>query len=288
MSGITNDSPDITGRAAIIAGATIAGATFAPGATAQPASPRELAGRAAIVTGARHNMGRSFAVELARMGADVLVHHHTPDTRDQAEETARLCQAHGARTAIFVGDLGRVDTVRRMHDAAFTAFGRVDIVVNHAGRIWKGPIADATDEEFERCLAINTRAMFYSMREAARRISDNGRIINTGTTLLCAMAPLYGVYAGTKAPIEEFTRMLAREIGGRGVTVNCVAPGPIDTPFFHAPETPESVAYATNAVPAKRLGRIGDVVPVVAFLASPRSQWISGQTIWVNGSYGTR
>ena len=126
------------------------------------------------------------------------------------------------------------------------------------------------------------------MREAARRISDNGRVINTGTSLLCAMTPNYGVYAGTKAPVEEFTRTLARELGARGVTVNCVAPGPIDTPFFHGPETPEAVAYATNSVPARRLGRVSDIVPVVTFLASPRAQWISGQTLWVNGSYGTR
>ncbi|MBR0642015.1 SDR family oxidoreductase [Plastoroseomonas hellenica] len=275
-------------RAAILSlGAAGSLAAFAAAAQ-QPATTRELAGKSALVTGARHNLGRGYAVALAQMGADILVHHHTPDTRDQAEETARLCRAQGVRTAIFTGDLGRSATVRAMYDAAIAAFDRIDVVVNSAGRIWKGPIAEAAEEEFERCLAINTRGMFFSMQEAARRIAEGGRIINIATSLLCATTPLYGIYAGTKAGIEEFTRTLARELGGRGVTVNAVAPGPIDTPFYRAPESPEAIAYATNAVPARRLGQIDDIVPLVAFLAAPRAQWISGQTIWINGAYGTR
>jgi NAD(P)-dependent dehydrogenase (short-subunit alcohol dehydrogenase family) len=187
----------------------------------------ELAGRAAIVAGARNNLGRGFAVALAEKGADVLVHHHTPDTRDQAEETARMCWEHGVRTAIFTGDLAPSANVRAMYDAAFSSFGRVDVVVNNAGRI-------------------------------------------------------------KKAPVEEFTRMLAREIGHRRVTVNVIAPGPVDTPFFHSQETPQTVAYLASSTPARRPGLVSDIVPVVAFLASPRAHWISGQTIWVNDGYGTR
>jgi NAD(P)-dependent dehydrogenase (short-subunit alcohol dehydrogenase family) len=285
-----SDSNGAIGRRHAIVAAGVAGAAVfgVSSAAAQTAGAKELAGKVAIVTGARNNLGRGYAVALAEMGADVVVHHHTPDTRDQADETARLCRVHGVRTAIFVGDLGGSATVRDMYDAAFNAFGKVDIVVNSAGRIWKGPMAQVAEDEFERCLAINTRAMFFSMQQAARRISDNGRVINIATSLLCAMTPLYGAYAGTKAPIEEFTRTLARELGERGVTVNAIAPGPVDTPFYHRPESPEATARVTAAVPAKRLGTIADIVPLVAFLASPRSQWISGQTLWINGAYATR
>ncbi|HEX2286629.1 MAG TPA: SDR family oxidoreductase [Mycobacterium sp.] len=285
------DEPQLSRRAMMTAGAIGAtGALVLGGAAAcaQGSPSGELAGKAALVTGARNNMGRGFAVALAEMGADVFVHHHKPETRDQAEETARLCHEHGARTSIFTGDLGNSATVRAMYDAAFDAFGRLDIAVNVAGRNLKAPMAQISEDEFERCLAINTRGMFYSMQQAAQRIADQGRIINIATSLLAAMTPLYGGYAGTKAPIEIFTRTLARELGERGVTVNAVAPGPVDTPFYHGPESPEAKARVINAVPARRLGVVGDIVPLVAFLASPRSQWISGQTLWINGAYDTR
>jgi len=257
-------------------------------ARAQTAGQRALAGKAALVTGARNNLGRGFAVALAEMGADVLVHHHTTATRDQAEETAQLCRAHGVRTAIFTADLALPANVRAMYDAVFERFGRLDVAVNSAGRIKKAPLAEVAEDEFERCVGINTRAMFFSMQEASKRIADNGRIINIGTSLLNASTPYYAAYAGTKAPVEEFTRMLAREIGHRGVTVNVVAPGAVDTPFFHGQETPESVAYLTDATPRKRLGMVSDIVPVVAFLATPAAHWITGQTIWVNDGYSTR
>jgi NAD(P)-dependent dehydrogenase (short-subunit alcohol dehydrogenase family) len=288
----TSDTSISIGRRRALAGLGVSGLVLmASEAATQPASAqtaRELAGKAALVTGARNNLGRGFAVALAEMGANVLVHHHTPDTRDQADETARQCRAHGVKTALFAGDLSRPATVRAMFDAALKSFGRIDVVVNNAGRIKKAPLAEVTEEEFELCMGINTRGTFFCMQEAARRISDGGRIINIGTSLLNASTPNYSAYAGTKAPMEEFARMLAREIGHRGVTVNVVAPGAVDTPFFHSQETPQSVAYLSAATPSKRLGRIADIVPMVAFLASARSQWVTGQTIWVNDGYSTR
>jgi NAD(P)-dependent dehydrogenase (short-subunit alcohol dehydrogenase family) len=281
-------------RRVLMTGAGLAAAAvLAAGAQAQAQTrprqgERDLQGKVALVTGARNNLGRGFAVALAEMGADVFVHHHTPDTRDQAEETARLCRAHGVRTEIYAAHLDGSASVRAMYDACFAAFGRLDVVVNNAGRIRKLPMSEISDDEFEACLAINTRAVFYSMREAARRIADNGRIINIGTSLLNASSPQYSAYAGTKAPMEEFSRMLSREIGSRRVTVNVVAPGAVNTPFFHGQETPSSVRYIQTATPAQRLGEVADIVPTVAFLASSRAHWITGQTIWVNDGYSTR
>lgn len=280
-------------RRGALAGAGLAGLAAMAAATEAHADtgsgrPRELAGKVALVTGARNNLGRGFAVALAEMGANVLIHHHTRDTRNQAEETARMCRAHGVRTKIFTADLAPPQNVRAMYDAAFDAFGRLDVVVNNAGRIRKLPLAEVPEEEFELCLGINTRAMFFSMQQAARRIADHGRIINIGTSLLNAMTGNYSAYAGTKAPVEEFTRALAREIGHRRVTVNVVAPGAVDTPFFRSQETPESIEYLSHATPAQRLGTVPDIVPMVAFLASRRAGWINGQTIWVNDSYSTR
>jgi NAD(P)-dependent dehydrogenase (short-subunit alcohol dehydrogenase family) len=137
-------------------------------------------------------------------------------------------------------------------------------------------------------VGINTKGMFFCMQEAARRISDNGRIINLGTSLLGATTGNYSAYAGTKAPIEHFTRALARELGARGITVNTIAPGAVDTPFFHGPETPQSVEYVKKAHVSGRLANVDDIVGVVEFLASPRSQWVSAQTLFVNNAYLAR
>jgi NAD(P)-dependent dehydrogenase (short-subunit alcohol dehydrogenase family) len=253
-----------------------------------PTGQRELAGKAAIVTGARNNLGRAFAVALARNGADVLVHYHRPGSRPEAEETARLVRAQGARAALVEGDLGAVANIKRVYDAAMKEFDRIDIVVNNAGYIRKRPLAEITEEEFDRSVAINTKAMFFSMQEAARRIRDNGRVINIGTSLLGATTGMYAAYAGTKAPIEQFTRALAKELGARGVTVNTIAPGAVDTPFFHGEENPQSVEYVKKAHVSGRLATVDDIVGTVEFLASPRAQWISAQTIFVNNAYLAR
>ncbi len=259
-----------------------------PIAQAQPSPDRQLAGKVAIVTGARANLGRGFAVALARHGADVVVHYHRPETVAEAEETARLVQEQGSRAVLVQGDLGKSETVKRMFDQAFESFGRADILINNAGAIVKKPIAEVTDDDLERMININTRGNFLCMREASRRLSDNGRIIHIATSLLAGAAPNYAAYAGSKAIVEEMTRMGARELGGRGITVNAVSPGPVNTSFFHSMETPETTQFAANLAVARRLGEISDIVPLVEFLALPSAQWITGQTVWINGGYLTR
>jgi NAD(P)-dependent dehydrogenase (short-subunit alcohol dehydrogenase family) len=218
----------------------------------------------------------------------VVVHHHGERSRPDAEETARLVRGAGRRAVVVEGDIAEVAAVRRLFVEADKAFGRLDVVVNNAGIIVKKPVVEITEEDFDRSFGVNAKGAFFVMQEAARRIADGGRIINIGTTLLGATTAFYSVYAGSKAPLEDFSRALAREIGGRGVTVNTIAPGPIDTPFYHGQENEQSTAYATRASVAGRLGRVDDIVPVVEFLASPRSQWITAQTIFVNGGYLTR
>ncbi|ABV94214.1 short-chain dehydrogenase/reductase SDR [Dinoroseobacter shibae DFL 12 = DSM 16493] len=286
---MTQTGPDLSRRATLLGlGATgLTGATVTA-ATAQTAPSRPLAGKVAIVSGARNNMGRAFAIKMGEMGADVVVHYHRAETLDQAEDTARLVEAAGGRAALTMGNLGQVENVRAMYDTAEQAFGGVDIVINNAGAILKKPMAEFTDAEFEQLDAINNRALFYSLREAALRMRDGGRIINIGTSLKAGAAPGYTIYSGTKAPVEEYSRMLAKELGPRLITVNTIAPGPVDTPFFHAQETEQSAAFAARLSTEQRLGRIEDIAPLAGFLASPESQWINGQTVWINGGYLTR
>lgn len=294
---MTKDTPDMNRRGALrmigigAAAAAAAGSVGTASAAAQTGgatTAKPLAGKVAIVTGARANMGRAFSEALAKMGADVVVHYHRASTRGEAEQTAALVRAAGQQAALVQGDLGDVSVVKAMFDTAEQRFGGVDIVVNNAGAIIKKPMADFTDEEFERLDAVNNRGLFYSLREAARRVRPGGRIINNGTSLLAGAAPGYAIYAGTKAPVEEYTRMLAKELGDKRITVNAIAPGPVNTPFFHSQENERSTAYAAGLSTEGRLGEVEDIVPLVEFLASPKSQWTNGQTLWVNGGYLTR
>ncbi|MEM8803990.1 MAG: SDR family oxidoreductase [Pseudomonadota bacterium] len=269
-----------------LAGAASMAATATSAVSA--GSEKPLAGKVAVVTGARNNMGRAFSVGLAELGADVMVHYHREETRAEAQETADMVQAQGVRAALASGDLGDSSVVSDLYDSANLTFGGVDIAVHTAGRIIKKPIGDFTDEDFAQLQNDNTATTFFSMREAARRLRDGGRIINVGTSLTAGTAPGYAGYAGTKAPVEEFTRILARELGPRRITVNTIAPGPVDTPFFHGAETPQTAAYAAGLSVEGRLGTVEDLTPLVQFLASSDSQWVNGQNLFVNGGYLTR
>lgn len=249
---------------------------------------QSLEGKVAVVTGGARNMGRAFCDALARMGADVVVHHHSERSAGQADEAAALVRSRGRRSLVVCGDLSVPRTVKELFDAVQAAFTHVDVVVNNAGVVIKKPMVEVSEADFDRSFGANAKAAFFVMQEAARRLRDGGRIINMGTTILGATIPFYSVYAGAKAPLEAFTRALAKEIGARGITVNVVAPGPIDTPFYHGAETPESVARATGASVAGRLGRVEDIVPLIEFLASPQSQWVTAQTLFINGGYLAR
>jgi len=138
--------------------------------------------RLAVITGSARNMGRAFAVALARLGADISVHHHGTASKSDAEETARLVREHGTRTIIVDGDLTDTKVVKHLFEATLGAFGRVDIVINNAGLVIKKPFTDISEAEFDRSFGINAKAAFFVMQEAARCIADNGRIINMGTT----------------------------------------------------------------------------------------------------------
>ncbi|MEM7056082.1 MAG: SDR family oxidoreductase [Pseudomonadota bacterium] len=276
-------------RRMALAGIATAGSAIAASVSAQAAtSDKVLSGKVAVVTGARRNQGRAYAVQLATMGADIVLHHHQPDGATDTAETARLVAEAGGRSVIGMGDLGDPTTAASLFDLAESEFGGADILVHTAGAIIKKPVADFTDADFEQLLNDNTRTTFYAMREGAQRLRNGGRIVAVGTSLTAGTAPGYAVYAGTKAPVEEFTRMMARELGSRGITVNNVAPGPLDNSFFHAAENPKTAAYAASLAPSGRLGTEADIVPVVASLTTEQGGWTNGQTLFINGGYVTR
>lgn len=264
-----------------------AGAARAQSA-ASAVDAKPLQGKVAIVTAARNNQGRAYAVALARLGADVVLHFHRVETREQNNETVRLVREQGVRVATVIGDMADTSVARAVFDTAQNSFGKVDIVVNTVGYIVKKAFAQLTEADYVRSERANVKALFQVFQQSAQRLAENGRLIHIGTSLTAGSAPGYALYAGTKAPCEEFTRMVAREVGKRGITVNTIAPGPLDNTFFHAAETPESARFAANLAIVGRLGKESDITPLVTFLAMPESQWVTGQTLWVNGGYLTR
>ena len=289
------NNPAMASRRKALGGLTALAGMFAAGAAqaqstagTSAAASKPLKGKSVIVTAARNNQGRAYAVAMAQQGADLVLHFHRAETRDQNEETIRLVRSEGAKVATVIGDMGDAAVAKAVFDAAQTNYGKIDIVINTVGYIVKKPMAQMTEADYNRCERANTRALFHVFQQSAARMADNGRLIHIGTSLTAGAAPGYALYSGTKAPAEEFCRMVAKEVGKRGITMNVIAPGPLDNTFFSAAETPESTRFAASLSTAGRLGKESDIVPLVSFLASAESQWVNGQTHWINGGYVTR
>jgi NAD(P)-dependent dehydrogenase (short-subunit alcohol dehydrogenase family) len=245
-----------------------------------------LRGKAALVTGATRNLGRAFALMLAKHGANVVVHHSGDKSQAEAAETTAMARAAGVEAEAVAADLSDSKQVRRLLERLMERFGRFDVLINNAGMIIKKPFAEISEEEYDRIFAVNAKAPFLCMQEAARQMSDGGRVVNIGTSILGMSIPFYSVYVSSKSPLEHFSRTLGKELSAREITVNTVAPGSLNTDFFYSAETPESVAMIKQMTGG--LGEVTDIVPVVEFLVSPRARWITGQTIFVNGGLLTR
>ncbi|WNI15320.1 SDR family oxidoreductase [Actinacidiphila sp. ITFR-21] len=240
-------------------------------------------GKVAIVTGASANMGKLFATALAKDGADVMVHYNSDSKRKAAEQVADELRDEGVRAETLQADLTRPTEITRLVDTTLEKLGRWDILVNTSGMIVRKPIADCTEAEWDALFAINAKIPFFQMREAAGKMADNGRIINMITTQVAVTAATYAAYAGSKSPVEHYTKAFAQEIGPRGITVNCVAPGPQKTDFFYNAETDKTIEWLKGMTINGDLGEPTDVVPVIQFLASPGARWVTAQTVYVNG-----
>jgi len=240
--------------------------------------------KVAIVTGGANNLGGQVAVDLAKDGNTfVVVHYNSDKNADDAKAVVAAIEKSGSQGLIFKGDLTKADVVDALFKATMEWKGQVDIIVNTAGKIVRKPIAETSLEEYESTMDINSKIPFLLMNRASTQMKDNGRIINLVTTTLGVTAPTYGVYAGSKAPVEHMTKSLAKEIGKRGITVNCVAPGPLKTNFFYDVETEHNIAWLKSMSINNDIGLVEDIVPVISFLAGDSAKWITAQTIYVNG-----
>jgi NAD(P)-dependent dehydrogenase (short-subunit alcohol dehydrogenase family) len=240
-------------------------------------------GRVAIVTGGTANLGKLFAESLAADRVNVVVHYNSPRRAEEAASVVGELEALGVEAISHQGDLTDVSAITRLVDATVERFGRWDILINTSGLIVRKPLAETTEKEFDDSFAINTKIPYFFMHEAYSKMADNGRIINMVTTQVAVTAATYSAYAGSKAPVEHFSKAFAKEVGPRGVTVNCIAPGPQKTSFFYNAENDETIAWLSGMTISGDLGDPVDVVPVMRFLAAPETRWVTAQTVYVNG-----
>lgn len=254
---------------------------------------RTLKDKVAVIAGGGKNLGALVARDFAQAGASgLLLHYNSSGSREQTEATAEALRASGVDVQTFQGDLAVVGNCTELFDQAKSHFGRVDIAINTAGVVIKKPIAEVTEADYDRSFDANAKAAFFFIQQAGRVLADQGSIVTLVSSLLAAYTPFYAIYPGSKAAVEHYTRAASKEFGDRGISVNAIGPGPMDTPFFYGQESAEAVAYHSSAAALskyshKGLTDIEDIAPIVRFLVT-EGWWITGQTIFANGGYTTR
>jgi 3-oxoacyl-[acyl-carrier protein] reductase len=237
--------------------------------------------KVAIVTGASRGIGAAIARRLAHDGFTVVINYAGKAL--EAEQLAGEIEKAGGHAITAQADVSDPAAVARLFDAAETAYGGVDVLVNNAGIMKVARLAESDDALFDSHVAINLKGTFNTLRQAARRLRDGGRIINLSSSLVGLKMETYGVYAATKAAVETFTAILSKELRGREITVNAVAPGPTATDLFLDGKSPELIDRLAKLNPLERLGTPVDIANAVAFLAGPDGGWVNGQVLRANG-----
>lgn len=238
--------------------------------------------RVALVTGGSGGIGRAVVERLASEGYAVAVHY--AGNREKAEDIVDAISADGGEVIAVGGDIADEDAVRLIFDTTEEAFGGIDVVVNTAGIMILAPLASYDLDDFDRVIRTNVRGTFLVSRQAASRVRTGGAIINFSTTVTRTQLPTYGPYVASKAAVEGMTLILARELRGKDITVNAVAPGPTATPLFLDGKDEQTIEKLAKAAPLERLGEPADIAETVAFLAGP-ARWVNGQTIFTNGGF---
>ena len=237
----------------------------------------------AIITGASRGIGAAVAQRLAKDGFAVVINY--AGNVAEADKVVAAISASGGTAIAIQADVAKSADVRRLFDDTIAQLGRVDVLVNNAGIMppQLPQLAATDDDTFDRLVAVNLKGSFNTMREAATRLEQGGRIINFSSSLVGTLLPGYSAYVATKAGIEGMTTILAKELRGKNITVNAVAPGPTATALFLDGKTPELIERLAKMAPLERLGMPDDIANSVSFLAGPDGSWINGQTLRANG-----
>lgn len=252
-----------------------------------------ISGKNVMVAGGAKNLGGLISRDLAAHGARaVFVHYNSDATKHAAEQTVAAVESAGSAAYAFQGDLTTASAVTSLFTTAKDSMGSIDIAINTTGMVIKKPFSDITESDYDTIFAINSKTAFFFMQEAGKHLADGGKLTTLVTSLLGAFTGHYSIYAGSKAPVEHYTRAASKEFGARGISVTAIAPGPMETPFFYGQESEDSARFNQTAADLSAFTATGltdpaDIVPLVRFLVSD-GWWITGQTILANGGYTTK
>jgi 3-oxoacyl-[acyl-carrier protein] reductase len=236
-----------------------------------------LRGKNALITGGSRGIGRAIALGLASHGSAVVIGYLKNDA--PAREVVKAIADAGGKAAAAQADLSRPTEVTRLFDEAERAVGALDIVVANAADIVVKPLAECTEDDYDRIFDTNAKGVFFTLKEAARRLNDGGRIIVTSTGGTKLFFPEQSLYLGSKGAVEQFVRALSWELGGRGITVNAISPGPTETDMMQDRYRDKAAGMS----PFNRIGDPGDIADVAVFLASDAARWVTGQNIGAGG-----
>jgi 3-oxoacyl-[acyl-carrier protein] reductase len=243
----------------------------------------DVMAKTAVVTGASGGIGQAVAERLARDGFAVVLNY--AGNADKANQAVTRVKSEGGSAVAVRADVSKPEEVARLFEETASAFGGVDVVVNSAGIMPLAPIQQGDIEAFDKVIAINLRGTFLVMSEAAKRLSDGGRIIAFSSSVLAKSFPSYGPYIASKAGVEGLVHVLANELRGRNITVNAVAPGPVATELFLKGKSEEQLAGMAKMSPLERIGQVDDIAGVVSFLAGPDGGWVNSQVLRANGGF---
>ncbi|MBC2581702.1 SDR family oxidoreductase [Clostridium sp. DJ247] len=244
---------------------------------------KSLEGKVAIVTGASRGIGSAIAKQLAALGAKVVVNYSS--SPEKAEKIVEEITKLGEKAVAIKADVSNIKDVERLFSETINEFGKVDILINNAGVILYKLLSDVTEEEFDKLFNINVKGTYFACQQAMKHMEANGRIVNFSTSIVGGMFPTYSVYAATKGAVEQITRQLAKEFGHKKITINTVAPGPVNTELFNVGKTEQQIEAIKQINAFGRLGEPEDIANVIEFLVSDKAQWVTGQTLRVNGGY---
>ncbi|MDM1070938.1 SDR family oxidoreductase [Empedobacter brevis] len=240
-----------------------------------------LKDKTVIVTGSSRGLGKQIAIEFAKKGANVVINYNSNES--EALSTVKEITLNEGKAIAVKANVSQNEDVNHLFEKTIEHFGKVDIVVNNAGIMMTKFLKDFSAEEFDKQFTTNVKSVFLMMKKASDKLEENGRIINISSSTSRLMMPTYAIYSATKSAVEQMTKVFAKEIGSKGITVNSVLPGPMNTALFTNGKSPELINKIAALSAFNRIGNVEDIIPVILFLGSDESQWITGQNIGVNG-----
>jgi 3-oxoacyl-[acyl-carrier protein] reductase len=237
--------------------------------------------KTAIVTGASRGIGKATAIKLAANGYQVIVNY--ANRADDAQQVVTLINQAGGKAIAVQADVSKFQDFENLFNIAEKTYGTVDALINNAGVSKLSPIADSDDTMFDYLFNINVRGTVNGLKLAAKRLNQGGRIINFSSTAVVTSTPGMGLYVGTKAAVEAITKVFVKELRGRQITINMIAPGLIRSEMFFEGKSAEQIEQMEKLSPLERLGDVNEVADVVAYLLSENAGWVNGQFIRING-----